>query len=244
MATRFHLTPEGPKPCSVDPANPKSRGCRYGDGGHYGTAAEAESAFEAQMGGAVPIAVKATDATSYSSDELRSAIEHFTVANDLSHPEARALAHKLRTDAEHSGPIEMYRGMTGYGGISGVPWSELKEGSRLFMKPRSWTDDAQVADEFSWDQTADEDDPSIKSVLLVAEGGIEGVSVREHSKFDWQNEMVSTAGVFVVDRIEFRDNASSIEDAECIAVIGHWETTELDDEQWEAALKPYFLDPS
>lgn len=78
MAARFHLTPEGPKPCSVDPANPKSRGCGYGDGGHYGTAAEAGTAFEAQMGGAVPLAVSATDATSYSPEELRSAIEHFT----------------------------------------------------------------------------------------------------------------------------------------------------------------------
>lgn len=133
MAARFHLTPEGPKPCSVDPANPKSRGCSYGDGGHYGTAAEAESAFEAQMGGAVPIAARATDSISYSPEELRSAIEHFTVANDLSHPEARALAHRLRTAAEHSGPVEMYRGMTGYGGISGVSWEELGEGSRLTL---------------------------------------------------------------------------------------------------------------
>lgn len=244
MAARFHLTPEGPKPCSVDPANPKSRGCGYGDGGHYGTAAEAEAAFEAQMGGALPIAESARASEVYSAEELRSAIEHFTVANDLSHPEARALAHRLRTAAEHSGPVEMFRGMTGYGGISGVSWEELGEGSRLTMKPRSWTDSEQVADEFSWDQTADEDDPSIKSVLIVAEGGIEGISVREHSKFDWQNEMVSTAGVFVVNSIESRDGDGSWEEAESISVIGHWETAELDDEQWEAALRPYSLDPS
>lgn len=78
MATRFHLTPEGPKPCSVDPSNPNSRGCSYGEGGHYSSPAEAETAFAEKMGGAVPLAVSATDATSYSSEELRSAIEHFT----------------------------------------------------------------------------------------------------------------------------------------------------------------------
>lgn len=241
MASRFHLTPEGPKPCSVDPSNPNSRGCGYGEDGHYGSSAEAETAFAEKMGGAVP---EAQSSEAYSREELRSAIAHFTVANDLSHPEAKALAHRLRTAAEHSGPGEMYRGMTGYGGISGVSWDELQEGSRLSMKPRSWTDDEQVADEFSWDQTADEDDPSIKSVLIIAEGGIEGVHVREDSAFDWQNEMVSAAGVFVVDSIESRDGGGSWEDAESISVIGHWETEDLDDEQWEASLKPYSLDPS
>lgn len=241
MAARFHLTPEGPKPCSVDPANPKSRGCGYGDGGHYGSPAEAEAAFATQMGGAVPIAASARATEAYSAEELRSAIEHFTVANDLSHPEARALAHRLRTAAEHSGPIEMYRGMTSYGGISGVSWDQLRPGARLPMEPRSWTDDERVADEFSWDQTADEDDPSIKSVLIVAEQGIEGVPIQEHSKFGWQNEMVSTAGTFVVDWVEDRDGGDSPEDAESIAIYGHWGTRELDDEQWESALRPYSL---
>lgn len=239
MASRFHLTPEGPKPCSVDPANPSSRGCHYGEGGHYGSPADAELAFAEQMGGAVP---EVQISESYSQEELRSAIAHFTVANDLSHPEAKALVHRLRTASEHSGPGKMYRGMTGYGGISGVSWNDLQEGSRLSMKPRSWTDDEQVADEFSWDQTADEDDPSIRSVLIVAEGGIEGVHVREDSEFDWQNEMVSTAGTFVVDSIEPRDSAESWQQAESISVIGHWETEDLNDEEWEKSLRPFILE--
>ncbi len=243
MAARFHLTPEGPKPCSVDPANPSSRGCSYGEGGHYSTVAEAKSAFADQMGGAIP-APESMEESRREAEAFRAAIEHFSVANDLTAPEARALAHRLRTAPEHSGDREMYRGMTGYGGISGVSWDQLQPGARLPMEPRSWTDTEQVADEFSWDQTADEDDPSIKSVLIVAQQGIEGVPIQEHSRFGWQNEMVSTAGTFVVDSIESRDSGGSWEDAESISIIGHWETTELDDEQWEAALRPYSLDPS
>lgn len=245
MSYRLHLTPQGPRPCRADLDRPNSPGCRYQDGGHYGTVEEAESAFAERMGGAVPAAQRAGAAESYSAEELRSAIQHFTVANDLTDPEARALAHRLRTASEHSGESEMYRGMTGYGGISGVSWSELQAGSRLSMQPRSWTDSEQVADEFSWDQSADEDDPAIKSVIIVAESGIEGVHVREDSTFEWQNEMVSTAGTFVVDRIEDRDGGELIEDseglegAESIAIYGHWETDELDDDQWEDALKPH-----
>lgn len=238
MATRFHLTPEGPKPCSVDPANPSSRGCSYGEGGHYGTVAEAEVAFADQMGGAIP-APESAEGSSIDAEALKSAIEHFSVANDLTAPEARALAHRLRTAPEHSGEREMYRGMTGYGGISGVSWDQLQPGSRLPMEPRSWTDDEQVADGFSWDDSADEDDPSIKSVLIVAQDGIEGVPIQEHSQFSWQNEMVSTAGTFVVDSIEDRDGGDSLEDAESITVYGHWETAQLDDEEWERALTPF-----
>ncbi len=242
MSYRIHLTPEGPRPCRADPDRPNSPGCRYQKDGHYGTVQEAEAAFAEKMGGAVPQAQSAQAVESYSAEELRSAIQHFTVANDLTDPAARALAHKLRTASEHSGEIKMYRGLNAYGHISGVSWSELGEGSRLTMQPRSWTDSEQVADGFSWDQSADEDDLSIKSVLIVAESGIEGVHVREDSTFDWQNEMVSTAGTFVVDRIEDREStellkdAESLEEAEYIAVYGHWETVELDDEQWEAAL--------
>ena len=34
MATQYHLTPEGPRRCSVDPSNPKGRGCKY-DSMHF-----------------------------------------------------------------------------------------------------------------------------------------------------------------------------------------------------------------
>ena len=138
MANRFHLTPEGPKPCSVDPANPSSRGCSYGAGGHYGTVAEAELAFADQMGGAVP-APESAESSRLDAEALKSAIEHFSVANDLTAPEARALAHRLRTAPEHSGEREMYRGMTGYGGISGVAWDQLQPGSPWSLAPGRMT---------------------------------------------------------------------------------------------------------
>lgn len=241
---RFHLTPEGPMPCSVDPSNPRSRGCFYG-GEHYDTPDAAEDAYAEQMGGTVPSAETraAGSPESFSAEEFEAAARHFSSANDLTAPEARALAHRLRYAPEPSGEDEMYRGMTGYGGISGVSWDELGEGSRLPMKPRSWTSDERVADGFSWDQSADEDDPSIKSVLVVAEGGIEGAWIHEHSEFDWQAEMVSTSGVFVVDSIESRDGGDvSVEDSESILISGHWETTELDDEGWHRATVPFVVD--
>jgi len=241
---RFHLTPEGPMPCSVDSSNPLSRGCFYG-GDHYDTPTAAEAAFAEKMGGAVPPAETrvAGSAEAFSTEEFEAAARHFSSANDLSAPEARALAQKLRYDPEPSGEEAMFRGMTGYGGISGVSWEELQEGSRLPMKPRSWTSDERVADEFSWDSSADEDDPSIKSVLVVAESGIEGVWIHEHSEFDWQAEMVSTSGVFVVDSIESRDGGdASPEDSESILISGHWETTRLDDEGWRLAITPFSVD--
>lgn len=59
MAGRYHLTPEGPRPCSVDETNPRSRGCSYGAGGHFGALQDAESAYEEQMGGSIPQAASA-----------------------------------------------------------------------------------------------------------------------------------------------------------------------------------------
>jgi len=41
----YHLTPAGPKPCRVDPSNPRSRGCKYGE--HYDSLSEATASYEA-----------------------------------------------------------------------------------------------------------------------------------------------------------------------------------------------------
>jgi len=59
MASRYHLTPEGPRPCSVDQTNPRSRGCSYGADGHFGALQDADVAYGEQMGGAVPQAASA-----------------------------------------------------------------------------------------------------------------------------------------------------------------------------------------
>lgn len=40
---QYHITPEGPKRCAVDPTNPNSTGCKYGD--HYSNLRESEEAF-------------------------------------------------------------------------------------------------------------------------------------------------------------------------------------------------------
>jgi len=45
----YHLTPAGPKPCTADPSNPRSRGCSYGSTDHYDSLTEATGAYEAQL---------------------------------------------------------------------------------------------------------------------------------------------------------------------------------------------------
>jgi len=46
---QIHLTPDGPAPCSADPAKPGARGCPYGAGGHFATESEAEQAYQKLM---------------------------------------------------------------------------------------------------------------------------------------------------------------------------------------------------
>ena len=50
---QIHLSPSGPAPCGADTGR-----CPYEADGHYATAAEAEDAFAAQMGGALPPAAQ------------------------------------------------------------------------------------------------------------------------------------------------------------------------------------------
>jgi len=57
MAEKFHVGPNGPGICRVDPANPNSKGCPFDPestgANHFDTAKEADQAFEKTMGGAV-----------------------------------------------------------------------------------------------------------------------------------------------------------------------------------------------
>lgn len=45
MATQYHLTPEGPRKCSVDPSKPNSRGCKY-DSMHFDSFDDAMEVYE------------------------------------------------------------------------------------------------------------------------------------------------------------------------------------------------------
>lgn len=47
---RYHLGPKGPGICRVDPANPRSTGCKFGsDSEHYATVEAAEQAYAEKM---------------------------------------------------------------------------------------------------------------------------------------------------------------------------------------------------
>lgn len=47
MARKYHITPQGPRPCSADPAKPNSRGCAYGDSAiHFDNMADAMETYQ------------------------------------------------------------------------------------------------------------------------------------------------------------------------------------------------------
>ena len=47
MARKYHITPEGPRPCSADPSKANSRGCKYGDSAiHFDNMADAMGTYQ------------------------------------------------------------------------------------------------------------------------------------------------------------------------------------------------------
>lgn len=48
MATQYHLTPEGPRKCSVDPSKPNSRGCKY-DSMHFDNFEDAMEVYSEEL---------------------------------------------------------------------------------------------------------------------------------------------------------------------------------------------------
>lgn len=51
MSKRIHITPDGPRACSVDHNNPNSIGCRYPGTSHFTDPVAAQRAFEEMQGG-------------------------------------------------------------------------------------------------------------------------------------------------------------------------------------------------
>lgn len=85
---QIHLGSSGPELCRADPSKENARGCPFESSGHYATQEEAETAYEAQMGGALPTSVsKQTEIITLSSNIGTASV----VDGDLSQPEARAL---------------------------------------------------------------------------------------------------------------------------------------------------------
>ena len=78
---QFHLSPEGPAPCGVTTGQ-----CPYEPSGHYGDAAQAESAFAESQGGALPVASRKAPERVV----IETHYGQFPVANgDLSNPMVR-----------------------------------------------------------------------------------------------------------------------------------------------------------
>lgn len=85
---QIHFGRSGPELCKADPSKANARGCPFESSGHYSTQEEAETAYEAQMGGALPTtASKAPEMVTLSSNIGTASV----VDGDLSQPEARAL---------------------------------------------------------------------------------------------------------------------------------------------------------
>lgn len=85
---QIHLGSSGPELCRADPSKENARGCPFESSGHYSTQEEAETAYEAQMGGALPMSVSKTPEIITLSSNIGTAS---VIDGDLSQPEARAL---------------------------------------------------------------------------------------------------------------------------------------------------------
>ena len=82
----FHITPDGPKRCRVDPSNPRSRGCRYGE--HFDQLSSATDRFETLMEDATAESLQGVSST-----EQMQAVELAQSAGALSAEQSRLYAH-------------------------------------------------------------------------------------------------------------------------------------------------------
>lgn len=127
---------------------------------------------------------------------LENAIRHFTVANDLTHPEAAALAEHLTANAAVS-PRPVFRGLYGTH-LSGIPYHQIEPGLLVHLPAASSSPNQEVAESFSWDDTGDDDDYAVTLELLDAEG----VDIAWASQFPDQEEWLLTDGNYVIESID------------------------------------------
>ena len=113
MAQSIHITPEGPKPCNVDPTNPRSTGCGYPESPHYDNWVDAGAAFEQAQGGSfsVPLSKHVVAATKMDSSTLKKARPNpeLTPAEMLQKDmDGKAVRDKLRKDHPEWPPRQVY----------------------------------------------------------------------------------------------------------------------------------------
>lgn len=94
----FHITPDGPKPCSVDSSNPRSRGCKYA-GEHFDELSSATERYEALMEDATAQSLQGVSSSGQSQ-----AVELAQSAGALSAEQSRIYAHwSVANDHLHNG---------------------------------------------------------------------------------------------------------------------------------------------
>jgi len=82
----FHITPDGPKRCRVEPSNPRSRGCKYGE--HFDQLSSATERFESLMEDATAESLQGVSST-----QQMQAVELAQSAGALSAEQSRLYAH-------------------------------------------------------------------------------------------------------------------------------------------------------
>ena len=93
----FHITPDGPKRCRVDPSNPRSRGCKYGE--HFDQLSSATERFESLMEDATAESLQGVSST-----QQMQAVELAQSAGALSAEQSRLYAHwSVANDHLHNG---------------------------------------------------------------------------------------------------------------------------------------------
>lgn len=141
----FHLTPDGPKPCRVDPSNPRSRGCSYGE--HYASKVEAQASYERTMGDS--LAGQSREPTALELGAQSAAVSrvysHWSIANGHLHNSSnQVLPEELYYYSSHQGKLELARRLQGERGRPGL-YTALTEALENY-DPRSFDHGVSIED--------------------------------------------------------------------------------------------------
>lgn len=89
---QIHFGSSGPELCRADPSKENARGCPFESSGHYATQEEAETAYEAQMGGELPMTLSKPSARTAAPERITLQLDlgEAEVSNgDLTDPKTR-----------------------------------------------------------------------------------------------------------------------------------------------------------
>lgn len=132
--------------------------------------------------------------------ELEASVAYWSQVADRDHPNVQALRREVANNARPA-PGELYRGFATIPPFPKI--SELVEGADLRLPFVSCSTDPAVAEEFSWDDNLDEEDPTIAPVIIELLDA-HGVDIASWSHFPDQEEWI-VEGTAIIEHVEAND---------------------------------------